>query len=58
MILQERRMRKSDKIIEILARICAIVVIIFCAWINYELNIPCWDGMRIADKGCSQVILQ
>ena len=38
---------KEDKIIEILARICAIAVIIFCVWINYELNVESWDGMQI-----------
>ena len=32
-------MKKEDKLIEVLARICAIVVIIFCVWINYELNV-------------------
>ena len=32
-------MKKSDKIIEILARLCAIAVIIFCFWIKYELSL-------------------
>lgn len=41
-------MRKSDKIIEILARLCAVAVIIFCLWIKYEISIPEWDGMPVA----------
>lgn len=32
-------MKKSDKIIEILARICVVAVIIFCLWIKYELSL-------------------
>lgn len=44
-------MKKADKIIEILARLCAIAVIIFCLWIRYELSIPEWDGMWIAFLG-------
>ena len=32
-------MKKSDKIIEILARLCAVAVIIFCFWIKYELSL-------------------
>lgn len=44
-------MKKEDKIIEVLTRICAIVVIMFCVWINYELNIESWDGMPVAYIG-------